>query len=258
MSKTARELVTRETTSNSLPSVSRKGKSGDWTGNPTQATLYLLPCKCKDARVPHRDSSCKLQHFDFSFVCLAWEHKGNHGWQFLFQVFHLFGRQNRFGPERISRIKWSYGSEDRADGTSAFGNSSFHKSSGWQMASGYRFVFKNLFFALWVGFHMDLIKLKNEMIQKAGFQIAPSLFLVWIWTPTVYYLSLGSLQIPISLWDHHTLLRRYEQPPCLHHIGLSSLPRPASMLLLFLNTHPPRYMMSLFPDRYIKISLFSG
>lgn len=37
---------------------------------------------------------------------------------------------------------------------------------------------KNLLVALCVGFHMDLIKLKNEMIQKAGLQIDPSLFLV--------------------------------------------------------------------------------
>lgn len=70
---------------------------------------------------------------------------------------------NRVGPERISKLDWSNGSQHGAAGTwaAAFGNSNFHKSRGWQMASGYRFVFKNLLLALCVGFHMDLIELKK-------------------------------------------------------------------------------------------------
>lgn len=209
MSKTERVLVTRESV---FIVVFPEG--GDWTVN--QKSLWgPRHAHARMPGTPYRDSSCKCQRFAFSFVCVSWELKGNHGRRVSFKS-SICMEDNRVGPERISKLNRSDGSntelpEPRLQRleTAAFINP---VDGRWLWDIG--LFLKNLLVALCVGFHMDLIKLKNEMIQKAGLQIAPSLFLVWIGTPTVYDLDLGSLQIPIRFLEHHTLLRRYEQLPC--------------------------------------------
>lgn len=73
-------------------------------------------------------------------------------------------------------------------------------------------------------------------------------------TPTVYYLNMQSLQILMRDLEHYALLGRYGCGHVCHHSSLSLPSLLSKHDLLSLNTHPPRDLMALFPDRYTSIS----
>lgn len=214
MSKTERVLVTRETASSFYHRFPWRGRLNCESNRSHSATVDTHMQGCQGPPIGTPANASPLIFHLFVLPETLKEIMAGESLSSLPFVWKTIA----FGPEDISKRKRSNGSEHGAARTSAaaFGNSAFINPVGGWWLWDIGLFFKNLLIALWVGFHMDFIKPKKEMIQKSGLQIAsPSLFLVWIGTPTVYDLDLGSLQIPIRFLDHHTLLRRYRQLPCL-------------------------------------------